>query len=91
MNMVAAKVQNLAKNFTKRCRVIVCGVGGRMGAIRTGLVYANPRFELCGVCDVNMEAADRIASKYSVSISHITGKDHSITTANTKRMTMLVN
>jgi len=36
-----------------------------MGAIRTDLVYANPRFELCGVYDLNPEAADRIADTYS--------------------------
>jgi predicted dehydrogenase len=37
-----------------------------MGAIRTDLVYANPRFELCGVCDVDLEAAERVADTYSV-------------------------
>ena len=37
-----------------------------MGTIRTGLVYANPRFELCGVCDANIQAAERVADTYSV-------------------------
>ncbi len=46
--------------------MIVCGVGGRMGTIRTDLVYANPRFELCGVCDMNLETAERVAETYSV-------------------------
>eukprot|EP00536_Pseudo-nitzschia_multiseries_P009810 jgi/Psemu1/288691/fgenesh1_pg.285_\ len=49
----------------RKCRVIVCGVGGRMGAIRTELVYANPRFELCGVIDTNREAAETVAENYS--------------------------
>jgi predicted dehydrogenase len=57
---------SLAKNLARRCRVIVCGVGGRMGTIRTDLVYANPRFELCGVCDMNLQAAEQVADIYSV-------------------------
>ena len=36
-----------------------------MGTIRTDLVYANPRFELCGVCDMNMETAESVAETYS--------------------------
>ena len=57
---------SITTHLARRCRVVVCGVGGRMGAIRTELVYANPRFELCGVLDVNLEAAERIADTYSV-------------------------
>ncbi len=37
-----------------------------MGTIRTDLVYANPRFELCGVCDTNMDTAESVAETYSV-------------------------
>jgi hypothetical protein len=37
-----------------------------MGNIRTELIYANPRFELCGVCDINLEAAQIQADKFSV-------------------------
>lgn len=37
-----------------------------MGTIRTDLVYANPRFELCGVCDMNLQAAEQVADIYSV-------------------------
>ncbi len=57
---------SMAKNLARRCRVLVCGVGGRMGTIRTDLVYANPRFELCGVCDMNLDAAEEVAETYSV-------------------------
>jgi predicted dehydrogenase len=39
-----------------------------MGKIRTHLVYGNPRFEICGVCDVDREAAQRIAELYKVGI-----------------------
>ena len=64
---MASGVSNIANNLlTRRCRVIVCGVGGRMGKIRTELIYANPRFELCGVCDINLEAAQIQADKFSV-------------------------
>jgi predicted dehydrogenase len=50
----------------KRCRVVLCGVGGNMGKIRTHLVYGNPRFEIRGVCDVDVDAAQRMADLYSV-------------------------
>ncbi|MGK3746799.1 MAG: hypothetical protein ACI90V_013662 [Bacillariaceae sp.] len=64
---MASSISNIANNLlTRRCRVIVCGVGGRMGNIRTELIYANPRFELCGVCDINLEAAQIQADKFSV-------------------------
>jgi len=36
-----------------------------MGTIRTELVYANPRFELCGVFDSNLEAAETVANTFS--------------------------
>jgi hypothetical protein len=49
----------------ERCRVVICGASGNMGKIRTKLVYGNPRFELCGVCDINIQAAQEISSLYS--------------------------
>ena len=57
---------NAGTKLARRARVIVYGVGGRMGTIRTDLVYANPRFELCGVCDLKLEAAEKVADTYSV-------------------------
>jgi hypothetical protein len=50
----------------KKCRVVLCGVGGNMGKIRTRLVFGNPRFEIRGVCDVDYEAAQQMADLYSV-------------------------
>ena len=37
-----------------------------MGTIRIYLVYVNPCFELCGVCDMNLEAAERVAETHLV-------------------------
>jgi hypothetical protein len=37
-----------------------------MGKIRTNLVFGNPRFEIRGLCDVDLEAARRMAELYSV-------------------------
>jgi len=36
-----------------------------MGQIRASLVYANPRFELCGIIDVNLASA-QVLDRYSV-------------------------
>ncbi|OEU20886.1 putative myo-inositol dehydrogenase [Fragilariopsis cylindrus CCMP1102] len=73
---MASGVSNIANNLlTRRCRVIVCGVGGRMGKIRTELIYANPRFELCGVCDINLEAAQIQADKFSVRLLDVSSTD----------------
>ncbi len=46
-------------------RVALIG-SGRMGQIRASLMYANPRFDLCGVIDNNINAATSLASKYKV-------------------------
>ena len=43
---------------------------GRMGQIRAQILYANPRFELCGVVDVNLAGAEKLAKQYSVSLSY---------------------
>lgn len=51
-------------SFVNRARVILVG-NGRMGQIRAGLLYANPKFELSGIVDTNMEAASVLAETYS--------------------------
>lgn len=48
----------------RRARVILVGTG-RMGQIRSSLMYANPKFDMVGVCDVNAIGAQAIANKYS--------------------------
>jgi myo-inositol 2-dehydrogenase/D-chiro-inositol 1-dehydrogenase len=35
-----------------------------MGQIRSSLIYANPRFELCGIVDTNFDAASVLAKTY---------------------------
>jgi predicted dehydrogenase len=49
---------------TKRCRVVVFGVGGNMGKIRCQLAYESPRFTLCGVSDVRFDKAQELAERY---------------------------
>jgi predicted homoserine dehydrogenase-like protein len=49
----------------RRAKVVVVG-SGRMGQIRSSLIYANPRFELCGIVDVNMEGASAMADMFGV-------------------------
>mmetsp|Transcript_2015 Transcript_2015/g.2964 ORF Transcript_2015/g.2964 Transcript_2015/m.2964 type:complete len:355 (+) Transcript_2015:297-1361(+) len=46
-----------------RAKVVVVG-SGRMGQIRSSLLYANPRFDLVGIVDVNFEGATALAQKY---------------------------
>lgn len=52
--------------MVKRVRIVLVGTG-RMGAIRAKIMYANPKIDLCGVCDVNVDSAKELASTYSVS------------------------
>lgn len=47
-----------------RARVVLVGTG-RMGAIRAKIVYGNPRFEFCGVVDINKEAAEKLATNFN--------------------------
>lgn len=47
----------------RQAKVLVVG-SGRMGNIRASLLYANPRFELCGVVDVNYGGAAALAGTY---------------------------
>ena len=49
----------------KRARILLIG-SGRMGQIRAMHLIANPRFELCGVVDVNLEGAKSLAGTYHV-------------------------
>jgi len=37
-----------------------------MGKLRAQILYANPRFEMCGIVDVNLSGAQNLAQKYSV-------------------------
>jgi hypothetical protein len=52
--------------YRRRARVLLVG-SGRMGQIRAKAVYANPRFELIGVVDSNVDAAEKLAEMYHVS------------------------
>lgn len=49
--------------FQQRARVLIVG-SGRMGQLRASILYANPRFELCGIVDKNEESAKYLASSY---------------------------
>lgn len=57
-------------SFVNRARVILVG-NGRMGQIRAGLLYANPKFELSGIVDTNMEAASVLAETYAVRLLYL--------------------
>ncbi len=46
-------------------KVILVGTG-RMGAIRAGAIFGNPKLSLAGVVDSNAAAAKALASKYRV-------------------------
>jgi len=52
-------------SLPNQARVVVVG-SGRMGQIRSSIIYANPRFELSGIVDVSIEAATKLAEKYRV-------------------------
>ena len=51
---------------SNRAKVLVVG-SGRMGNIRSSLIYANPKFELAGVVDINYDGAAQLAETYGVS------------------------
>lgn len=53
----------------RRARVVVVG-GGRMGHIRSSILYANPRFDLVGVLDTNLDSAIALADTYQVRALH---------------------
>ena len=55
--------------LSRRVKVVVIG-SGRMGLIRSSLIYANPRFELCGIIDVNIEGAATVADTFGVRNKH---------------------
>lgn len=61
-------LQRTMATFTEvpqRARVVVVG-SGRMGHIRSALLYANPRFDLAGIVDVNFDGALDLAQSYQV-------------------------
>mmetsp|Transcript_6597 Transcript_6597/g.8647 ORF Transcript_6597/g.8647 Transcript_6597/m.8647 type:complete len:389 (+) Transcript_6597:532-1698(+) len=49
----------------QRARILLIG-SGRMGQIRMAHLHANPRFQVCGVVDVNLAGAQKLAGKYFV-------------------------
>ncbi len=51
--------------MTQRARIVLVGTG-RMGDIRARLMYSNPKIDLCGIVDINSEAASAMASLYQV-------------------------
>ncbi len=51
--------------MTQRARIVLVGTG-RMGDIRAKLMYSNPKIDLCGIVDINTEAATAMASLYQV-------------------------
>jgi predicted dehydrogenase len=55
-----------AGSSSMKARVLVVGCG-RMGQIRAALARANPRFDLCGVVDHDIEKAQGIADQVDVS------------------------
>ena len=58
--------RSVEATIMNRTRLILVGTG-RMGAIRAQAMFSNPKIELCGVCDVNLSAAESLARTYSVS------------------------
>lgn len=42
-----------------------------MGQLRVRAIYANPRLELCGIVDANVDAAAKLGEMYRVSISRV--------------------
>ena len=47
-------------------RVLLVG-SGRMGHIRANAIYGNPRLELSGIVDSNLEEATELGEYYQVS------------------------
>ena len=60
-----AMFSSTAQRLNRRAKVVVVG-SGRMGHIRSSLIYANPRFELCGIVDMNFDSAAAMADTYRV-------------------------
>lgn len=55
----------MTSQLNDKARVLLVG-SGRMGKLRAQILYANPRFEMCGIVDVNLSGAQNLAQKYSV-------------------------
>ncbi len=56
----------IKRPYSRRARVLLVG-SGRMGQIRAKAIYSNPRFELIGIVDSNVDAAMKLAEMYRVS------------------------
>ncbi|KAL7524145.1 hypothetical protein ACHAWF_000828 [Thalassiosira exigua] len=52
------------RNRHLRARVVLVGVG-TMGQIRAAAVSANPKFDLAGIIDIDLPAAEKLAAKHS--------------------------
>ena len=52
--------------LNRAARVILVG-SGRMGHIRANAIYGNPRLELGGIVDSNVEEAAKLGEYYQVS------------------------
>ena len=59
------------ENTKKKGGIIVIG-SGRMGQIRAGIIYSNPRLKIIGIVDLNLNGAKELADKYSVSLPSTT-------------------
>ena len=51
----------LLRHTTQQTRVLLMG-SGWMGNIRAAAMYSNPRFDLCGVVDSNVDEAAKLAN-----------------------------
>lgn len=60
-----AMFSSTPQRLTRRAKVVVVG-SGRMGHIRSSLIYANPKFELCGIVDTNFDSAAAMADTFRV-------------------------
>lgn len=55
---------SIANATFRKARVILVG-SGRMGQIRGSLLNSSPKFDMVGICDVNVSGAQSMADKYS--------------------------
>lgn len=49
----------------QKAKVALIGTG-RMGQIRASILHANPKFDLCGIVDVNVDFAQSLADQFGV-------------------------
>lgn len=53
------------ENSSSRVRIVLIG-SGRMGQIRAQHLNANPRFDFCGIVDLDIEGARKLARTYHI-------------------------